>query len=72
MKRTLLKPKVDVTLEDADEMFQDDIKTLKEHTYIKRKKVNKYNEVKDSLSENDLILHVDFAESYKNGQQDAI
>ena len=52
-------------------MFKDDIKTLKEHIYIKRRQVNAQNEIKASLSENDLVLHVDFAESYKNDQQDA-
>ena len=52
-------------------MFKDDIKTLKEHIFIKRRQVNAYNAIKASLSENDLILHVDFTENYKNDQQDA-
>ena len=34
--------------------------------------VNAYHEINYSLSENDFMLHVDFAESYKNDQQDAI
>ena len=46
---------------DTAEMFKDDIKTLKEHIYVKRKQVNTYHEIEASLSENDLILHVDFA-----------
>ena len=52
-------------------MFKDDIKTLKDHIYIKRR-INAYHEVKASLSENDLMLYVYFAESYKNNQQDVI
>ena len=44
----------------ADEMFKDDIKILKEHIYIKRRQVNAYHEIKASLSENE------------NDQQDAI
>ena len=73
MKRKLLKSKVDVTFKDATEMFKDDIKTLKEHIYIKRRQVNAYHEIiKASISENDVMLHVDFAEGYKNDQRDAI
>ena len=53
-------------------MFKDDIKTLKEYIYIKRRQVNGYHEIKASLSEKDLMLHVDFAVSYKNDQQDTI
>ena len=43
-------------------MFKDDIKTLKEQISIKRRQLNAYHEIKASLSENDLMLHVDFAE----------
>ena len=64
------KYKVDVTtFKDAVEIFKDDIKTLKERIYIKRRQVNTYLKIKASLSENDLMLHVDFAESYKNDQE---
>ena len=57
---------------DAAEMFKDDIKTLKKQIYVKRKQVNAYHEIEASLSENDLMLHVDFAENYKNDHQDTI
>ena len=53
-------------------MFKEDIKALKEHFYNKKKQVNAYHEIKASLSENYLMLHVNFAESYKNDQQDVI
>ena len=43
-------------------MFKDDIKTLKEQISIKRRQLNAYHEIKASLSQNDLMLHVDFAE----------
>ena len=52
-------------------MFKDDIRTLKEHIYTKRRQVNAHHKIKTSLSENDLMLYVDFTESYKSGQQDA-
>ena len=40
-------------------------KVLTEHIYIKRRQVSAYHEIKASLSlsENDVMLHVDFAES---------
>ena len=72
VEKKVTKSKVDVTFKGAAEMFKDDIKTLKEHIYIKRRQVNGHHEIKASVSENDLMLHVDFAESYKNDQQDAI
>ena len=72
VEKKITKSKVDVTFEDAAEMFKDDIKTLKEHIYIKRRQSNPYLEIKAFLSENDLMLHVHFAKSYKNDQQDAI
>ena len=60
-EKKITKSKVDVMFKDTAEMFKDDIKTLKEHIYVKRKQVNTYHEIEASLSENDLILHVDFA-----------
>ena len=72
VEKKVTKSKVDVTLKDEAEMFKDDIKTLKQHIYIKRRLVNAYNDIKASLSENDLILHVDFAERCTNDQEDPI
>ena len=70
--KKITKSKVDVMFKDAAEIFKDDIKTLKEHIYVKRKQANAYHEIEASLSENDLMLHVDFAENYTIDQQDAI
>ena len=50
---------------DAVEMFRNDIKELKKGIYIKRRQVNAYHEIKASLSENDLMLHVDFTETLR-------
>ena len=63
------RSKADVTFKDAVEMFKDDIKTLREHIRIKREQINANHEIKSSFSENNLMLHADFAESYKNDQQ---
>ena len=53
-------------------MLKEEVAILKEHTHIKQRQVNAYQEIKASLSPNDLMIQVDFAESYKNEQQDAI
>ena len=53
VEKTITKSEVDVTFKDAAEMFKDNIKTLKEHIYIRRRQVNAHHEIKASLSEND-------------------
>ena len=47
-------------------------KVLKEHTYVKRVQNNVYNKHKAELSDDDTLIHVNFAESYRNDQQDEI
>ena len=69
VEKKITKFKVDDMFEGAAEMFKNDIRTLKEHIYIKRRQVNAYHKIKTSLSENDLMLYVDFTESYKSDQQ---
>ena len=66
VEKKITKCKVNVTFKGPAEMVKDDIKTLKEHIYIKRRQVNSYDEIKFSLSENNLMVHVYF------DQQDAI
>ena len=44
----------------------------KKHTCIKRKQIDAYREMKASLTDEDIILHVDFAGSYRSNQQDPI
>ena len=72
VEKNITKSRVDVAFKDAVEMFKDDMKTLKEHIYIKRRQLNAYHKIKASLSENYWMLHSEFAGSYKNNQQDAI
>ena len=47
-------------------------KVLKEHTYVKRVQNNVYNKHKAELYDDDMLVHVNFAESYRNDQQDEI
>ena len=65
VEKKITKPKVNVMFKDAVEMFRDDIKELKKGIYINRRQVNAYHEIKASLSENDLMLHVDFTETLR-------
>ena len=46
VEKKITKSKVDVTFNGVAEMFKYDIKTLKEHIYIKRRQVNSYHEIK--------------------------
>ena len=70
--KKIAKVKIQISFGDAIEMFKEDVVVLKEHIHVKRRQVNAYHELKDSLTDNDLMVQVDFAESYKNEQQDAI
>ena len=54
------------------EMFKEEVEVLKEHIHIKGRQVNAHREMKDSFKDDDLMVQVDFAESYKNEQQSFI
>ena len=51
-------------------MFKQEVASLKEHIHIKRRQVNAYREMNASLTENDLMIQIDFAESYKIADDD--
>ena len=53
-------------------MLKEEAAILKEHIHIERRQVNLYQEMKASLSPDDLMIQDDFAESYNNEQHDAI
>ena len=65
------KPTIEVSFNDFIEMFKEEVGISKEHIHIKRRQVNAYWEIKASLTDNDLMVQVDFAESYKSDQRDA-
>ena len=52
--------------------FKSQIKVLKEHTFVKRVQNDAYNKHKAELFDGDLLVHVDFAESYRNNQQNEV
>ena len=46
--------------------------SLKKQIFVKRVQNDAYNKHKAELSDGDLLVHVDFAESYRNDQQNEI
>ena len=49
-------------------LLNEKVAILKRHIFIKRCQVKSYNDVKVNLKTNEIILHVDFNENYKNQQ----
>ena len=66
------KTKITTSLESIILKFKSCLKDLKAHLFVKRVQHQHYNQCKDSLTSSDLLVHVDFTESYTNCQQDAI
>ena len=60
------------SLDDAVSTFKSQISVLKEYIFVKRVVKRMLITNKAELSDRDLLVHVDFAESYRNDQQDEI
>ena len=54
---------------DVIESLKQQIAVLKRHLFTKRIQASTYNEVKDNLKQNDLLIHADYSENYNNKQQ---
>ena len=61
-----------VSFEDAVCTFKSQINVLKEHIYVKEVQNDAYDKHKTELSDGDLLVQVEFAESYRNYQQNEI
>ena len=71
--KKITKATIEVSFNDAIEMLNEEVVSLKERIHIKRRQVNACREMKPSLTDEAfayLMVQVDFAESYKNAQQD--
>ena len=55
-----------LSVTDAFESLKQKIAVLKRQLFTKRTQASAYNEVKDKLKQNDLLLHVDYSENYYN------
>ena len=65
----LKKQLYDLDAEDFLKKFQEAIEVAKWHIHVKWVQANCYNDIKENLKENDVILHVDYSESYERKHQ---
>ena len=56
--------------EVAIELFNERVKMLKAHIFVKRTQNTHYNRLKKNLKANEFIIHVDYSENYKDKEQD--
>ena len=66
------KIRINEPFEEPTERFKESVVSLKRHIYSKRSQNRHYNHVKESLDHGKILVHVDYAESYKNSQQNEI
>ena len=66
--------KTEMTLkcDEAIKTWTSSVVNLKQHIHTKRIQVFCLNSIKEDLKNTDVLLHVDFSESYKNANQDEI
>ena len=53
-------------VKEAIELFNEQIKILKAHIFIKRTQNTHYNRLKVNLKTTEFIIHVEYSENYKN------
>jgi len=46
-----------ISIKQAIELFEEHVKTLKNHIFIKRVQNRKYNDLKENLTEGEVIIH---------------
>ena len=59
---------IEIDHQDANETLNQKVNILKQHIYVQREQYSKYNEIKANLKDNEMLLHVEFAENYHNKQ----
>ena len=52
-------------MEDPKETFKEKMRVLKYHLYIQNEHYREYNEIKTNMKRNEILLYIDFAESYQ-------
>ena len=61
-----------VDVEEAIELFNEQVKFLKAHIFVKRIRNSCYNRLKENLKTIEFIIHVDYSKTYKDQKQDEI
>ena len=64
--------KVTVDEVEANESWKESVKSLKAHIHRKRVPADCLNSAKESLENDEILMQVDYGESYKNAEQDEI
>ena len=62
------KSEIELPCDEICQKFNNDIKVLKKHIYVKRQEHACYNKLKEELGENEVLLHVDYCGNYSNIQ----
>jgi len=63
---------IDIAIGELPSLLTEKITELKEHIYINNEQQWEYNRLKDEFKPGEFVIHVDYAESYSNTQQDKI
>ena len=61
-----------IDVEEANELFNEQVKILKAHIFVKRTQNTHYNQLKENRKTNEFIIHVNYSENYKDKEQDKI
>ena len=56
--------------DEISDILSHKIKELKLHIHVRNEQYTVYNQLKEEMAGNSMLLHVDYAESYENKQQD--
>ena len=65
LQRVFFKTSIDKSIH----LLNSTIKILKHHIHVKRVQFKYYNDAKANLAKNEILIHVDYSESYENKQQ---
>ena len=61
-----------VEVEEAIELFNEQVKILKGNILVKRTQNTPYNWLKENLKTNEFLIHVDYSGNYIDKQQDKV
>ena len=61
---------VSTPFDEVEAVLKAKNKELKLHIFVRNKQYKAYNNLKNEMPPNAMLLHVDYAESYENKQQD--
>ena len=70
--KKIQKSEIELPCDEICQKFNNDIKVLKKHICVKHLQHACYNKLKEELGENEVLLRVDYSETYSNIQQGEI